>query len=43
MKRIFEAPKMDVETFPVEDVITASSGEVTSYQDEDEVVTAWNP
>ena len=42
MKKIFEEPKMDVEIFPVEDVITASSGAVVPQNDEDELVIAYH-
>jgi hypothetical protein len=41
MKKQFETPKMDVEIFSVEDVITASGG-VEPIQDENEVITAVN-
>ena len=43
MKKLFEEPKMDVEVFPVEDVITASSGDVSPASlDEDELLVVKN-
>jgi len=36
MKKLFEEPKMDVEVFSVEDVITASSGDISPASEEDE-------
>lgn len=41
MKKLFEEPKMDVEIFSVEDVITASGIDAGPY-DEDEVIIAPN-
>jgi len=41
MKKLFEEPKIEVELFAVEDVITASSAEVVTY-DADELIIAVN-
>lgn len=37
MKKLFEEPRMDVETFSVEDVITASNGDIMLTRDSDEM------
>ena len=39
MKKLFEEPKMDVEIFSVEDVITASGIDAVTY-DNNEVIIA---
>ena len=37
MRKLFEEPRIDVAVFPVEDVITASSGDPSTVYEEDEI------